>query len=102
MTISLSECLEAIGNLIETYGTFVCQPSPPVALKEVAKQIADRDNSVRNAALNCLVQVYFQEGEKVYKYIGNVSFSSYTKSGRKFLMQIVIVIASWSLMSAIC
>lgn len=73
MIVSFSECLEAIGNLIETYGTFVCQPSPPVALKEVAKQIADRDNSVRNAALNCLVQVYFQEGEKVYKYIGNVS-----------------------------
>lgn len=69
----LAECLEAIGNLIEVYGTMVCQPSPPVALKEVAKQIADRDNSVRNAALNCLVQVYFQEGEKVYKFIGNVS-----------------------------
>ncbi|XP_045137048.1 cytoskeleton-associated protein 5-like isoform X2 [Portunus trituberculatus] len=68
-----AECLEAIGNLIETHGTIVCQPSPPVALKEVAKQIADRDNSVRNAALNCLVQVYFQEGEKVYKYIGNLS-----------------------------
>ena len=55
----------------------MCQPSPPVALKEVAKQIADRDNSVRNAALNCLVQVYFQEGEKVYKYIGNVSIPLY-------------------------
>ncbi|KAK8386171.1 hypothetical protein O3P69_010709 [Scylla paramamosain] len=68
-----AECLEAIGNLIETHGTIVCQPSPPVALKDVAKQIADRDNSVRNAALNCLVQVYFQEGEKVYKYIGNLS-----------------------------
>ncbi|KAG0714752.1 Cytoskeleton-associated protein 5 [Chionoecetes opilio] len=68
-----AECLEAIGNLIETFGTFVCQPSPPVALKEVAKQIADRDNSVRNAALNCLVQVYFQEGEKVYKFVGNLS-----------------------------
>lgn len=68
-----AECLEAIGNLIETHGTIVCQPSPSVALKDVAKQIADRDNSVRNAALNCLVQVYFQEGEKVYKYIGNLS-----------------------------
>lgn len=44
-----------------------------IALKEVAKQIADRDNSVRNAALNCIVQVYFLEGERVYKLIGHVS-----------------------------
>lgn len=51
----------------------VCQPSPAVALKEIAKQIADRDNSVRNAALNSLVQVYFREGEKVFKLVGNVS-----------------------------
>lgn len=54
------------------YGMPVCQPSPGVALKEIAKQIADRDNSVRNAALNALVQVYFREGEKVFKLVGNV------------------------------
>ncbi|XP_042209858.1 cytoskeleton-associated protein 5-like isoform X3 [Homarus americanus] len=68
-----AECLEAIGNLIEVYGMPVCQPSPGVALKEIAKQIADRDNSVRNAALNGLVQVYFREGEKVFKLVGNLS-----------------------------
>lgn len=62
-----------MGNLIEVYGMSVCQPSPGVALKEIAKQIADRDNSVRNAALNALVQVYFREGEKVFKLVGNVS-----------------------------
>lgn len=62
-----------MGNLIEIYGMSVCQPSPGVALKEIAKQIADRDNSVRNAALNALVQVYFREGEKVFKLVGNVS-----------------------------
>ena len=42
-------------------------------MKEVAKQIADRDNSVRNAALNCIVQAYFLEGEKVYKLVGHIS-----------------------------
>lgn len=50
----------------------VCQPSPGVALKEIAKQISDKDKTVRNAALNALVQVYFREGEKLYKYIGTV------------------------------
>ncbi|RXG68860.1 Cytoskeleton-associated protein 5 [Armadillidium vulgare] len=68
-----AECLETMGSLIEDYGMTVCQPSPPVALKEVAKQIADRDSSVRNAALNCLLQVYLRQGEKVYKLIGQIS-----------------------------
>lgn len=66
------ECLEELGCLIEGFGIAVCQPSPSVALKEVAKQIADRDNAVRNAALNCIVHAYCQEGEKVYKLIGQV------------------------------
>ena len=68
------ECLEELGSLIEEYGISVCQPSPGVALKEVAKQIADRDNAVRSAALNCIVHAYFQEGDKVYKLIGQVIF----------------------------
>ncbi len=58
--------------MIEEFGIAVCQPSPSVALKEVAKQIADRDNAVRSAALNCIVHAYCQEGEKVYKLIGQV------------------------------
>ena len=40
----------------------------------VAKQIADRDNAVRSAALNCIVHAYCQEGEKVYKLIGQVIY----------------------------
>lgn len=67
------ECLDQLGSLIENYGVTVCQPSPSAALKEIAKQIADRDNSVRNAALNCIVQAYFLEGERVYKLVGQVS-----------------------------
>ncbi|XP_011883305.1 PREDICTED: cytoskeleton-associated protein 5 isoform X2 [Vollenhovia emeryi] len=68
-----TECLDQLGSLIENYGISVCQPTPSAALKEVAKQIADRDNSVRNAALNCIVQAYFLEGERVFKFIGQIS-----------------------------
>ncbi|XP_031837843.1 msps cytoskeleton-associated protein 5 isoform X2 [Nomia melanderi] len=68
-----TECLDQLSSLIENYGLSVCQPSPNVALKEIAKQIADRDNSVRNAALNCIVQAYFLQGERVYKLIGQIS-----------------------------
>ncbi|XP_066599618.1 protein mini spindles isoform X2 [Prorops nasuta] len=68
-----TECLDQVGSLIENYGVTICQPSPSVALKEVAKQIADRDNSVRNAALNCIVQAFFLEGDRVLKLIGQIS-----------------------------
>ncbi|XP_012235678.1 protein mini spindles isoform X2 [Linepithema humile] len=68
-----TECLDQLGSLIENYGVSVCQPTPSAALKEVAKQIADRDNSVRNAALNCIVQAYFLQGERVFKLIGQIS-----------------------------
>ncbi|UYV60269.1 msps [Cordylochernes scorpioides] len=68
-----AECLEELGSMIEECGMSVCQPSPAVAFKEIAKQIADRDNTVRNAALNCAVQAYFLEGEKVYKLVGQLT-----------------------------
>lgn len=68
-----TECLDELGYLIETYSMSVCQPSPQTALKEIARHISDRDNSVRNAALNCVVQAYFLTGDKVYKLIGNLN-----------------------------
>lgn len=68
-----AECLEELEIMIETYGLSVCQPSPQVALREIAKQISDRDNSVRNAALNCVVQAYYIEGEKVFKTVGQLT-----------------------------
>lgn len=68
-----TECLDELGFLIETHGLTACQPSPQVALKEMAKHISDRDNSVRNAALNSVVQAYFLAGEKIYKLIGNLN-----------------------------
>merc|ERR1719318_13770 len=67
-----TECLDELGCLIAGYGTGVAGAKPSDALKEMAKQIADRDNSVRNAALNAITETYFQEGEKLYKMIGNL------------------------------
>lgn len=68
-----TECLDELGYLIETYNMSTCQPTPQIALKEIAKHIADRDNSVRNAALNCVVQAYFIVDERIYKLIGQLS-----------------------------
>ncbi|RWS17773.1 cytoskeleton-associated protein 5-like protein [Dinothrombium tinctorium] len=66
-------CLDELGFLISSYGMSICQPSPSVAVKEIGKQIGDKDSAVRNSALNCIVQVYYIEGEKVFKLIGNLS-----------------------------
>ncbi|KAK9509392.1 hypothetical protein O3M35_006719 [Rhynocoris fuscipes] len=68
-----SECLDQLSWLIENYGLIVCQPTPPAALKEIAKHIADRDTTVRNAALNCIVVAYFHEGERVLKMVGQLA-----------------------------
>lgn len=67
------ECLEELGCLVESYGMNVCQPTPGKALKEMATHIGDRDNTVRNAALNTIVTVYNVHGDQVFKLIGNVS-----------------------------
>ena len=67
------ECLEEMGCLIEQYGVNICQPSPAQALKAIAAQIGDRDNGVRNAALNSVVTAYMLLGENVYKFVGHVS-----------------------------
>lgn len=69
-----SECLDELGYLISKTNTIaICQPTPQVALKEIARHISDRDNSVRNAALNCVTQAYFITGEKIYKLIGQMT-----------------------------
>ena len=65
------ECCEELGCLINKYGIEVCQPSPKV-LKDIAAQIADRDNAVRSAALNCIVAAYNIIGDTVHKHIGRV------------------------------
>ncbi|KAK3102168.1 hypothetical protein FSP39_009299 [Pinctada imbricata] len=68
------ECLEELGYLIESYGISICQPSPGAAMKVIAGNIGDRDNSVRNAALNTAVQAYLLVGEQqFYKLTGSLS-----------------------------
>lgn len=67
-------------------GINVCLPSPSACLKEVAKQISDRDNAVRNAALNCVVQAYFIVEEKIFKMVGQVrTLHLYTYSKSSFV-----------------
>lgn len=68
-----AECLDIMGNIISDYGMCVCLPSESACMKEVAKQISDRDNSVRNAALNCVVQAFYIVGERVYKLVGKIT-----------------------------
>lgn len=85
-------CLEEIASLIELKGMAIFQqPNSIQAIKvwgcnvacadfcffvflqEIARFIAERDNGVRNGALSCIVQVYFLEGEKLFKMVGNLS-----------------------------
>ncbi|XP_046917779.2 msps cytoskeleton-associated protein 5 [Dermatophagoides farinae] len=67
-------CLEEIGQLIEQRGMSIFQqPNSLTMIKDLAKFIAERDNGVRNGALACIVQVYFLEGERVFKLIGSLS-----------------------------
>ncbi|XP_054291046.1 protein mini spindles-like isoform X1 [Macrosteles quadrilineatus] len=67
-----AECLEHISLMIDQNGLSACVPSASVALKEIAKQISDRDNSVRSAALNCIVTAYYYD-ERALKMVGHIS-----------------------------
>ena len=68
------ECLEELGSLIQVFGMNVCQPTPQKAVAAIAGQIGDRDNGVRNAALNAVVEAYFLVGEKTcFKFCSQVS-----------------------------
>ena len=64
------ECLDELGHLIEAIG--IQSFNPQVTLKEMAKQIGDRDNSVRNAALNSITIAYQTAGDVIFKYVGKV------------------------------
>lgn len=64
------ECLEECACLIEVYGISVCQPSPAHAMKLISQQISDRDNGVRNAALNTMVTAYMILNDKLFNLTG--------------------------------
>lgn len=66
-----AECLEELGQMIEALGLNSFNPS--VTLKEIAKQIGDRDTSVRNAALNTITIAWQIGGEQVYKFVGKLN-----------------------------
>ncbi len=55
-----TECMDEIGGMIRDYGLNVLQPNASANLKEMAKQIAERDTTVRNAALNAITEAYFK------------------------------------------
>ncbi|CAG0896293.1 unnamed protein product, partial [Cyprideis torosa] len=67
-----SGCLEEMAHVIQHFGMSVFLGHIGPAMKEMARQISDRDSSVRNAALNAITQVYFIEGEKVHRMIGQI------------------------------
>jgi len=67
-----TECLDELGQHIKNSGLEVCGGKPADSLKEIAKQIADRDTSVRNAALNAITEAYFKVDDRLYKMIGNI------------------------------
>jgi len=71
--VVVTECLDELSCLIEANGISVCQPTPAAALKLIAQQISDRDNSVRSAALNAVVVAYHLIGENIFKHIGAVN-----------------------------
>ena len=90
-------CLEEIAGLIESEGMAIFSASPisgpgsarggggggggasggggagSAELKDIAKCVSERDTSVRNAALACIVKVYQYRGEDVYKLVGALS-----------------------------
>jgi len=76
----MTECLDELACLIEVNGISVCQPTAAAALKLIAQQIADRDNSVRSAALNAIVVAYHLIGENVFKHIGTVRLIAFIVS----------------------
>jgi len=66
-----TECLDELGWLIRHHGMSILQ-TPAACLKEMAKSISDRDNSVRNGAINAIIEAYYQVGEGMYKMVGNL------------------------------
>uniref|UniRef100_A0A0M3HK96 CLASP_N domain-containing protein n=1 Tax=Ascaris lumbricoides TaxID=6252 RepID=A0A0M3HK96_ASCLU len=43
------------------------------SLKQIAACIGDRDNNVRNAAINAVVVAWKEEGDRVFQLIGKMS-----------------------------
>lgn len=72
-TCQRTECLDELTHLIETYGLSAFRPTPQSALKEITRHISDRDQSVRNAALNFCARAHYLFEDGIYKMIGKLS-----------------------------
>lgn len=64
------ECLDELSALINRQGLAVCAPSK--ALPSIATHLADRDPSVRSAALGTFLQAYTYAGEELWKFLGAI------------------------------
>ena len=66
-----AECLDEIALLVQRNGLTSFVPSK--ILPPIASQIADRDASVRNSALNALTQAHAVLGDELFGLIGKIS-----------------------------
>lgn len=64
------ECLDELTSLINRQGLAVCAPAK--ALPAIATHLADKDPSVRTAALNTFLQAYAYAGEDLWRYIAGI------------------------------
>ncbi|KAJ3254119.1 Microtubule-associated protein, microtubule dynamics during spindle orientation [Boothiomyces macroporosus] len=66
-----TECLDEVAYLIQRNGSSVFVPSKTIPV--IALQVADRDASVRNAALNAICQAYSGLGDDLFKHLQKIS-----------------------------
>ncbi|KAH7717073.1 CBR-ZYG-9 protein [Aphelenchoides avenae] len=67
-----AECLQIMDGFLEMIGVNITA-TPQVTMKTIGACIADRDSSVRNAALNAIVTVYKAIGDRAFTLIGQLN-----------------------------
>uniref|UniRef100_A0A915Q0H8 TOG domain-containing protein n=1 Tax=Setaria digitata TaxID=48799 RepID=A0A915Q0H8_9BILA len=70
-----TECLQVLEQLLDTTG-MAATTTPAQSLKQIAACIGDRDNNVRNAAINAIVVAWKEEGDRVFQLIGKMNDKS--------------------------
>ncbi|KAM3717569.1 Zygote defective protein [Dirofilaria immitis] len=70
-----TECLQVLEQLLDTTG-MAATTTPAQSLKQIAACIGDRDNNVRNAAINAVVVAWKEEGDRVFQLIGKMNDKS--------------------------
>lgn len=67
-----TECLQVLEQLLDASG-MSATANPSQSLKQIASCIGDRDNNVRNAAINAVVVAWKEEGDRIFQMIGKMS-----------------------------